>query len=159
MSVELSPDTERVLGQIARGEMRCGRDAAREIAARHQEAYGNKVWGQSAAPTPKKATALAIRPTSRRNVNHTEVAAALKAAPGQWQFVGEWPSRAGAESAALRIRGAYKARMYEPAGSFDARTELTEMGCLVEARYLGDATSDDEVWADALAALPQGGAE
>lgn len=36
-------DSERVLGQIARGEVRAGPEAAREIAARHQEAYGD-VW-------------------------------------------------------------------------------------------------------------------
>lgn len=39
-------DSERVLGQIERGEIRCGPDAAREIAARHQAAYGDQVWGQ-----------------------------------------------------------------------------------------------------------------
>lgn len=33
-------DADRVLGQIQRGELRCGRDAARAIAARHQDAYG-----------------------------------------------------------------------------------------------------------------------
>ncbi|MFI1702010.1 hypothetical protein ACH419_39520 [Streptomyces bobili] len=42
--IRQSPDTERVLGQIDRGEVRCGADAAREIAARHQEAYGDTVW-------------------------------------------------------------------------------------------------------------------
>lgn len=42
--VRMSDDAERVLGQIERGEIRCGADAAREIAARHQEAYGNTVW-------------------------------------------------------------------------------------------------------------------
>lgn len=36
-------EADRVLGQIERGEIRCGPDAAREIAARHQEAYGD-VW-------------------------------------------------------------------------------------------------------------------
>lgn len=35
------PDHVRVIGQIERGEVRAGRDAAREIAARHQAAYGN----------------------------------------------------------------------------------------------------------------------
>jgi hypothetical protein len=35
-----SPDSERVLGQIQRGEIRVGPDAAREIAARHEAAYG-----------------------------------------------------------------------------------------------------------------------
>jgi hypothetical protein len=38
--VSPSFDTERVLGQIERGEMRCGPDAAREIAARAEAAYG-----------------------------------------------------------------------------------------------------------------------
>lgn len=33
-------DSSRVLGQIERGEIRCGRDAAREIAARHEASYG-----------------------------------------------------------------------------------------------------------------------
>lgn len=42
--IRQSLDTERVLGQIDRGEVRCGADAAREIAARHQEAYGATVW-------------------------------------------------------------------------------------------------------------------
>ncbi|MEU6597921.1 hypothetical protein [Streptomyces flaveolus] len=41
----MTPDTHRVLGQIERGEIRCGRDAARAIAARHMKAYGNAVWG------------------------------------------------------------------------------------------------------------------
>ncbi|MBW5420237.1 hypothetical protein GKQ77_01460 [Streptomyces sp. BG9H] len=38
--VRPSTDTERVLGQIERGEVRAGRAAAREIAARHEAAYG-----------------------------------------------------------------------------------------------------------------------
>jgi hypothetical protein len=38
--VSPSFDTERVLGQIERGELRCGPDAAREIAARAEEQYG-----------------------------------------------------------------------------------------------------------------------
>ena len=38
-------DTDRVLGQIERGEVRAGADAARQIAARHQAAYGDSVWG------------------------------------------------------------------------------------------------------------------
>jgi hypothetical protein len=46
--VHPSSDTERVLGQIERGEIRCGADAAREIAARHQAAYGDTVWGPDA---------------------------------------------------------------------------------------------------------------
>lgn len=41
--IEQSADTERVLGQIARGEVRAGRDAAREIAAKAEAQYGD-VW-------------------------------------------------------------------------------------------------------------------
>ncbi|WP_327377950.1 hypothetical protein OG393_30735 [Streptomyces sp. NBC_01216] len=53
---KLSPalDAERVLGQIERGEVRADPDAAREIAARHEAAYGN-VWPrgeQDDADTP-----------------------------------------------------------------------------------------------------------
>ena len=49
-------DTERVLGQIERGEVRADADAARQIAARHQAAYGDSVWG----PTRDAAWADAI---------------------------------------------------------------------------------------------------
>ncbi|MCX3059574.1 hypothetical protein [Streptomyces beihaiensis] len=33
-------DAARIIGQIERGEIRCGPDAAREIAARAEAAYG-----------------------------------------------------------------------------------------------------------------------
>jgi len=45
--VQPPSDAERVIGQIERGEVRAGADAAREIAARHMEAYGTAVWGPS----------------------------------------------------------------------------------------------------------------
>jgi hypothetical protein len=38
-------DAERLLGQIERGEVRIGPEAAREIARRHMAAYGAEVWG------------------------------------------------------------------------------------------------------------------
>lgn len=41
-------DSARVLGQIARGEVRADAGAAREIAARHEAAYG-AVWDQDRA--------------------------------------------------------------------------------------------------------------
>ncbi|WP_439947254.1 hypothetical protein [Streptomyces sp. BBFR109] len=146
-------EDERVLGQIERGEVLAGPEAARRIAARHQEAYGNAVWG-SGPSNQEQEQAVGPRARNRRNVNHHEVAAELRSRPGEWLLVGEWPSRAGAESATLRIRTAYQARMYEPAGAFEARTELTEMGAKVEARYVGHRTSaDDAAWADALSAV------
>lgn len=42
------PDHERVLGQIARGEVRAGAHAARKIAARHQATYGDAFDGTPA---------------------------------------------------------------------------------------------------------------
>ena len=39
-NVRPSLDTERVLTRIAAGDIRCGREAAREIAADAEEAYG-----------------------------------------------------------------------------------------------------------------------
>lgn len=48
-------DAERVLGQIERGEVRVGPDAAREIAARHQAAYG-EVWDDLFADALTSAT-------------------------------------------------------------------------------------------------------
>jgi hypothetical protein len=42
-------DTQRVLGQIQRGEVWCGPSAARAIAARHEEAYG-AAWRRPAMP-------------------------------------------------------------------------------------------------------------
>lgn len=41
-------DAERVLGQIQRGEIAAGPDAARRIAARHQAAYGGAFNGTAA---------------------------------------------------------------------------------------------------------------
>lgn len=46
--VRPSRDVERVLGQIARGEVLAGRAGARAIAARHEAAYG-AVWARQAA--------------------------------------------------------------------------------------------------------------
>lgn len=56
MTVRHSFDSERILGQIERGEIACGPDAARRIAARAMEAYGNAVWGGTpAVPAPAAA--------------------------------------------------------------------------------------------------------
>lgn len=48
-TVRPTTDAERVLGQIERGEVRVGPDAAREIARRHEEAYGDVWSGRSTA--------------------------------------------------------------------------------------------------------------
>lgn len=96
-------------------------------------------------------------PEGRRNVKHAGVAAALKAQPGEWLPVGEYRTWGGAWNAAERIRTAYRAPAYEPAGAFEARAALSEMGARVEARYVGHrTTAEDEAWADAIAALGGG---
>lgn len=77
------------------------------------------------------------RPVKRPLINHTEIAAQLRTQPGVWSTVGEYPSSDSAESAARRIRTSYNARMYAPAGAFEARTERTEFGAQVIARYVG----------------------
>lgn len=97
---------------------------------------------------------------NRRNrVDHFAVAAACRANPGEWQPVGEYNSTQSAEGAASYIRTAYiktstRRSAYSPAGSFETRHALTELGARLEARYVG--VSDDMAWADALAALTAG---
>ncbi|MEU8870513.1 hypothetical protein AB0D24_04970 [Streptomyces javensis] len=63
-------DAERVLGQLKRGEVIAGAEAARQIAARHEAAYGD-VWRRPAAaapavpPTPDAAWADAMQSLTR----------------------------------------------------------------------------------------------
>ncbi len=58
-------DTQRVLGQIERGEVRADAQAAREIAARDEEKYGSAFRG-----TPAEAL-LAQLQTARRFATNT----------------------------------------------------------------------------------------
>lgn len=74
--------------------------------------------------------------------NHFAVAALCRANPGKWQDVGEYNSSQSACGVAQWIRTAYvkgegRRSAYTPAGSFEARRELTEFGARVEARYVG----------------------
>jgi hypothetical protein len=80
------------------------------------------------------------RPVKRRHVRHAAVAAELRAKPGVWAPVAEYPARTSADGTAHRIRTGYEAPMYRPAGAFEARVELTELGARVEARYVGDSS-------------------
>jgi|tagenome__1003787_1003787.scaffolds.fasta_scaffold20840903_4 hypothetical protein len=92
--------------------------------------------------------------TRRNHINHFAVAAACRANPGEWHPVGEYNSSQSAEGAIDYISNAYaktstQRSAYSPAGSFEARHELTEFGAQVEARYVG--AGDDLLWADAVA--------
>ncbi|MGW4043031.1 hypothetical protein [Streptomyces sp. NPDC004721] len=81
------------------------------------------------------------RPVKRPYIRHAEVAARLRSQLGVWGEVGEYPSAKSAEDAVRRIQTAYQAPMYQPAGSFEARVEGTELYTLVFARYVGHTTA------------------
>lgn len=78
----------------------------------------------------------------RSKIDHFAIAEACRAVPGEWQPVGEYSSTRSAKGALAYIGKAQKSRgmqmsAYYPAGAFEARFELTEMGARVEARYVG----------------------
>jgi hypothetical protein len=80
------------------------------------------------------------RLASRPKVNHAEAAAKLRAKPGKWLLIGEYGSSQSAEGFAHCVRTAYVKRgpsPYAPAGSFQARTRLTEFGAALWACYVG----------------------
>ena len=74
-----------------------------------------------------------------RRVSHAAVAAELRLTPGVWGLVGDYSSTS-APGMASHVQTAFLSA-YAPAGSFEARTELTEDGIRVEARYVGDRST------------------
>lgn len=79
----------------------------------------------------------------RARVNHAQASATLRAEPGVWLPVGEYRASTSAYGIALMIRTASRSGSsglaYAPGGSFEARTELTDTGTQVVARYIGPA--------------------
>lgn len=152
-------DADRVLGQIERGEVRVGPDAAREIAARHEARYGSvwakdRAWAEAVADLGA-AKASAVATSSRRGgrVDHAAVAEAARRAPGEWVVVGEYRNPVTAASTASSIRTGHRRGhrpYYAPGGSFEARVSRAENGTLVEARYVGAAANGEPA-----RALPQ----
>lgn len=82
------------------------------------------------------------RPARGRRVNHTTMAATLRAHPGVWQHVNTYPSSPSAKHMAWVIRTGYCNRWYLPAGAFEARTEIDGDGTTVVARYIGTPRKD-----------------
>jgi hypothetical protein len=80
------------------------------------------------------------RPPSRSRVNHHEVAAVAKAAPGEWVLAGSYPSAYVARSVAWGVANgrAKQIRAYLPGGTFDAETRPAEFDTEVWVRYIGD---------------------
>jgi hypothetical protein len=81
-------------------------------------------------------------------VNHTACAAQLRAAPGQWQRINEYNSSTAAKGIAREIQTGARRIVgdspYQPPAAYEARTELTDYGHAVYARYVGrsDTASD-----------------
>ncbi|MEU3851785.1 hypothetical protein [Streptomyces sp. NPDC029554] len=80
----------------------------------------------------------------RRNGSYPsagEVAAALKARPGQWAVVRTVPARTTAATSAYNIRVA-KSAAYAPAGSFEAVSRSVDGEYRVYARYVGPVSAE-----------------
>lgn len=158
-------DTERVLGQIERGEVRAGREAARQIAAKAQAAYGT-AWTTTQPRTPAPEPEPRVTHSSRRpRADHAATAAHARTEPGVWTHLGEYGSLPSAHATAWVIRTAGggkpgSGQHYAPAGSFEADTRRTEFGAEVLLRFVGEpaVSAADEAWAAALAALSGGAA-
>jgi hypothetical protein len=79
---------------------------------------------------------LARRPV----IDHQAAAANLRAKPGKWLLVGEYRSGQSAVHMAWAVRAGWTksgTSPYAPAGSFEARTRLTEYGAALLACYVG----------------------
>lgn len=147
-------DAERIRGQAERGEIRIGPGAARQIAALAEAAYGAAWPANHPCRTEQKEAPPVPRLARRPIVDHSAVAADARSKPGQWVRAGEYRSTQSAKATAACIRAAGGSQLrtaglhYGPPGAYDAGTQLTEYGCDVLVRYVGD-----QVWDDALAAL------
>lgn len=82
------------------------------------------------------------RPARGTRINHSVMAAQLRARPGVWQHVNTYPSSMSATNTAWAIRTGYRSRCYLPAWSFEARTEIDGDGTAVLARYIGTTQKD-----------------
>lgn len=83
------------------------------------------------------------RPAPRPRVDHQHAAQQARDLPGQWVLVGTYPSTASAVGAASHVRSG-RIAAYQPAGSFEARTELTDDGTDLHARLLADDAEGQE---------------
>lgn len=81
-------------------------------------------------------------PKARARPDHQHAADQARQMPGQWVLAGTYGGRASAQSAALQVRTGNRAPTYLPAGSFEARTEVTQEGADLWVRYLDQAARD-----------------
>ncbi|WP_432169118.1 hypothetical protein [Streptomyces sp. 1222.5] len=76
--------------------------------------------------------------STRTLTDHQAAARQARQLPGQWVLAGLYSSRASAVSAALQVRTGERIPAYLPAGSFEARTEVTQDGADLWVRYIAD---------------------
>ncbi|KPI33377.1 hypothetical protein OV450_1465 [Actinobacteria bacterium OV450] len=69
-------------------------------------------------------------------VNHAASAAAAKAEPGVWKFVGNYPSAQSAAAIANHVRGGRQLAAYQPGGTFEAYHAIAASGWSVWTRYV-----------------------
>lgn len=86
---------------------------------------------------------MSRRPKQPR-VDHLAAARSLRNTPGVWLPVAEYRNCITADRVTCAIRygrplGKAGYAHYTPAGAFEARTELTDDGVRVHARYIGGA--------------------
>lgn len=72
----------------------------------------------------------------QKNADHRHAADQARQMPGQEVLAATYGSRASAVSAARQVRTAERLPAYAPAGSFEARVELTQEGADLWVRYL-----------------------
>lgn len=87
----------------------------------------------------------------RRNVSHKAVAERCRKQPGEWLTVGEYANDMTAYGIVRAIvKGHGSVVAYLPPGTFEARSEQTETGTVVSARYVGPAAEADRAQADTV---------
>jgi hypothetical protein len=89
------------------------------------------------------------RRLKRPAADHQASADEMRDHPNQWQHVHTYPARYAAVSVAGGIRRGGLGQAYQPAGAFEARTEMVDDGTAVYARYVGE----DGIWAEAIRSL------
>lgn len=83
------------------------------------------------------------RPATRApKIDHGAVAAEARKVPGRWVMAGVYPSSSSAAGAGRNVTHGRSAH-YLPAGSFEARRELTQDGVKLFVRFMGLAPAED----------------
>ncbi|MES9522399.1 hypothetical protein [Streptomyces capoamus] len=81
------------------------------------------------------------RLAKRPRANHQQTAEALRQQPGVWLVVGDYRNSITAKDIAHRISHGYPmsgpgyGTPYQPVGAYETRTELTDDGTRIHARY------------------------